>query len=373
MNSQNLVSSQATTFAPGWLRWFIRGSMCSQWAMLAFVLMSARTDRQAAEERKPGQIRETCIVFAMMLFGYEALGYLLQLVHDVTKNGVVVDASAGHLWYFGLFITMKFTCVFVLMPFQRWLRTLAPRSGEIARFLFVAAVLSYQCTWHSWPQLDYGTKSHTLHVRLQDAFCYSILWTVYIVAFFYQTQFAAVVLRHWPKKPGCLLPLSLFLAGNCILGYLDEQQKPFHLWLIWSPMAIPQLLIDCCLVGLLMLSLYFLSEGPWLHRLGLIRMGACSLSFYVLHMQFLAYRSPPGEHGVWFKIGNFGPPSLYDAVMCVRPTFGGIGQLVVLLMYPVVFGLTVAPLFQWSFLGCFLAAEKGVIRFATPLFGRRKR
>eukprot|EP00928_Gymnodinium_smaydae_P040941 TRINITY_DN27722_c0_g5_i1.p1 TRINITY_DN27722_c0_g5~~TRINITY_DN27722_c0_g5_i1.p1 ORF type:complete len:1175 (+),score=127.73 TRINITY_DN27722_c0_g5_i1:86-3610(+) len=370
MFSANLVSTEATTFAPGWLRWFIRGTMCSQWAMYAFVLMSARTDRQAAEERKPGQIREACVVVAMMMFGYEALGYLVQLMNDVMKNGMVVEHGADHLWYFGLFMTLKLATVCVLMPFEKYVRTLGPRPCEIARFLFVAGVLIYQCTWHHWPRIKYSVEHHIFYVGIDKDFFDTWSWTLYIVAFFYQAPFVSWVLRSWPKKPGWLLPMSLFLVGNCVLGYLDEQQKPLHIWRLWCPVAFPQLLFDLCLLGLLMLSLYFLSDGPWLHRFGLIRMGTYSLSFYVLHFFFLAYRSPPGEYGVWFKIGNFGPPCLHDAVISIRPTFGGIGQLVVLLMYPVVFGLTVAPFFQWSFLGCFLAVEKGFMRIVSPIFGR---
>eukprot|EP00929_Paragymnodinium_shiwhaense_P080257 TRINITY_DN41840_c0_g1_i1.p1 TRINITY_DN41840_c0_g1~~TRINITY_DN41840_c0_g1_i1.p1 ORF type:complete len:1149 (+),score=167.55 TRINITY_DN41840_c0_g1_i1:82-3528(+) len=375
MESSNLVSTEFDHFIPnGPIRWFVRGTLQSQWSMVAFVVMSAWTDRQDLEQGKPGWWRQTFMVYCMYVFMHWPLTQLMQLYNDALDNNVIVPATShGHRWYLMFWVTCRIVSM-ALLRFDRTVERLGSKTGHLLRCGLVACVawrmLGKQEAWlrpDMWCPEDEALRTVC---KLFNTFglvgTEGYLYILYVVAFMYGRQAATPVWNAWPKTGGAALPLGLFAVGATLVGAADEKYNPVWLW--FQPSALLyELPVDIFLFACLMMALHIVAESPWLTRLGLVEAGNASLGAYVIHNYFLAYDVDAARLTSVFKIGilQLQIPPIVDAMLNVRSSLGSPGMLGIWLFYPLVLTLTVSVLFQRTFLATFASVERGVVRISS--------
>eukprot|EP00929_Paragymnodinium_shiwhaense_P015979 TRINITY_DN12407_c0_g1_i1.p1 TRINITY_DN12407_c0_g1~~TRINITY_DN12407_c0_g1_i1.p1 ORF type:complete len:1179 (+),score=281.16 TRINITY_DN12407_c0_g1_i1:118-3654(+) len=373
-DSSNLVVPAFDTFIPNDpIRWFIRGTLQSQWPMLAFALMSARTDRQALEERKPGWMRENMLVYCMFVFARWPLAVVMQLGNDALQNDVQIEwEHTNHRWYLAYWVICRFLSL-GLLQLERPLERLG-KGGHLLRCTALVMMV-YTLTFIDNHKLSKPPAFVDCDDEYSLCFLTSIfhqgmgstivwwLYAIYIAGFWYGKPVAAAVWKMWPKNLGAVFPFFLFVAGTMLLGGLDEWRAPLWVWRQTPAMtyAMPP---DLLLFGLLMIAVYMAAEGPWFTRLRLVDAGNVSLGTYIIHLLFLVFALDTQQNGFEFRIGVLGVdvPDVKQTMTMVKPYLGSLGMLLVFLVYPLIFGLTIGALFQKAFLSGFAAAEKGVYR-----------
>lgn len=381
--SSNIISPEFEDDIQPGCRWFLRGNMQSQWAMVAFVLSSARTDRQAAEEKRPGQMRELVLVWAMMLFACWFLPELVQMSNVALGNGARVYDEPQPRWYLLLWIVCRFYSSCILLPLDRVFQRIGAL-GTATRALLVLVSAVYTYKGGMWLPLFAwcNEQPDTLSAKFcrwnyptagdNNTLCQVLIW-MYVAAWFYQTPIVSGILKYWPKHLGPGLPLFCFVAGTTAVGYIDEIRDPMWIWREHVGTLLLEMPLDTCLLGFLVLTLYLAASTPWLQRLGLVMMGNCSLGTYIIHFFFFMWVPKESIHSAFAGINTayFGVmgrhlPLMHDAVKAVRWA-GGFAQLIVVLAYAVIFSLTIGNVFQKAFLATFTSVEKGVTRILRPL------
>jgi len=387
--SSNLVTPEFNTTAPAWLRWPLRGAILSQWSMISFVLMSARTDRQAQEAQKPGQLREMLLVLLMWMMAHRLLGVLLQLFHNVLGNDLqVMNVRGPHAWYLMFWMLCRVLSTFILPPLEYVFRQ-SGRLGSIVRTGLVLALAMVTQRYHTYPYI-----SINFSLSLEQAYFQSWLYWLYVTAWFYQGMVTELVSRFWPKTIGPTLPLMLFVVIVTVIGWQDEVRAPLWFWRgsgyatcvhnpggpdFWKLASCDAGLTfwklascDTGLAFLILLSIYSARDSPWLHWLGLVRMGKVSLGVYISHFFFDSYCLRLKCHGIFFRVGVLGL-ALPDMTVAYEAmgAYGGAAQLLVIIAYPTIFSLTIGALFQWAFMWCYLSAEHGFLQL-VQLFGAQQ-
>jgi acyl-coenzyme A synthetase/AMP-(fatty) acid ligase len=361
---------------PAWMIWFFVGNFTSEWSMFVFVVMSAYSDRQAADEKRAGQWREVVLVLFFYVICFWPLPQICQLSSYILDDGTaILIKCAGHNWYLLLWLVCRFfsSCVFTRMEAR------LQNASRAARHFARAAIILVFWGMHMFSLLP-PAKGMLATFPITDRPCWQVLTSffidtrlsafllAYVIVWFLGQDAWVHIKRHWPAAIGAtsmslLLVASIEFVGYCTFSTLRQsyaEKKPVKL-----EFESLVLFRDMLLAALVIAVSILLSQRTCTKWCGLVAMGNASLGGYVLHYFFMRYDSH-GDYGL-YGLSCLGIPDIWHTMDLIRPYAGGLGQIAVMLLYSGVFLLTFGLLFQKAALFTFSAVERGLQRLLNLL------
>jgi len=365
---------------------FINIGVGMNWSMQLFVLTSAFQDRAAAELRRSGEWRGDLLVVILLVIMHGPIPQLLELLcwaghgFQVPLSSIHVDAQTGVRWYLYYFLICRAISSLIFGPCMSALK----RGGEffVAIGSTLMVLLWFAIAWigenktsdgrlwwevptacpgfaqnSSWvwaiswllPGTNGSSSSDVAYCPLLPHQTFLWYLAIYAAGWWYSASIVKWFKAHTPNVFPAFAVVG-FLLVLYFFYYLEQYQA---LTTAWSePDASTWCLIylvDLCIASSLIFTLSFAIRGRWLHNTGLVFMGRYSLGTYILHVYMfgaLGFLSAANDSAV-IKI-----PEMVDGIHFVESWPGasyGLPQLLVLLAYPVLFMLTLGPLFQ---IGC---------------------
>lgn len=365
-------SDGVQSHVPQWLVPFIFTTCSNDWGMNIFVIMSGFTDRQDIDERKPEQWREVMLVSILWMASWYLIPQTLQFIADTLGDDTTLIQSSSHVsWYLVLWLVCRFLSTFMFSNIEAACRKVSTpalysvRVSVVLTFLCAHNLLSNYVSKHSGYIGDYYRlqENGQLPIFLQQDLFASILkcfinqWEnsfvcLYVVVWFLGKDVYGIIRSIWPSFVGsgfiwCFVTVVLFQY----VGMLDVRDGHYDVAYCQHVMR------DICMASMVLGVSSVISGTPWAGRCVFLAIGRYSLGGYVLHMFFMRHRYHVyGLYG--FKAA--GIPDIVEAMDLIRPWFGGIGQLAVLLAYPVIFSLSLGMGFQKAFLAILSAVGNGV-------------
>jgi acyl-CoA synthetase (AMP-forming)/AMP-acid ligase II len=362
---------------------FINIGIAMNWSMQLFVLTSAFQDRGATEQRRSGEWKGDLLVIILLLFMHRPLPWILSVMcwaghgFSAPLSTYNIEPQTGVRWYLYFFLICRALSFGVFSPCLAALkkegeRAIALGSAAMVFLFFAIAWKAEDKTsdgrfWWEVPDACSGYPQNSSYVWLiswilpgvnegpgsDAAYCpllphQTLLW--YLAVYAAGWWFGKAIVRWFKVHTPSVNPLIALLGFFVVIYlfyYLEQYQIMTTEW--HEPTASTwcmNYLIDMCIAAALIFMLSFAVARKWLHYCGLVFMGRYSLGTYIFHVYafgmagFLSADNP----NALFKI-----PEMVDGIKLVEGAPGssyGNPQLLVLLAYPIIFMLTLGPLFQ---------------------------
>jgi len=380
-----------------WLQIFLRGLLEHDWTTQVFLIASAITDRQAAETGQPGQLRQEMMTLVLYLAMSCPLPQIFQMGLQAFGNDRLLVMVTEHRWYLLAYLQCRLLHRYVLLPFERALKSVPTKAADASRFLLVATCWLLSSTYHFkrgefcegfnpdgvmfntiawlWAGAYLDRTDGTTHCFLNYHWLMCKSLTLYVVAWIYGKPLIA-----WAKGQQWLTRLGPFpmpwTALLCTLIFVFGSTEDAHRKIGYE---------GGCLLSLAMLmAMAQWSAGPWLRNTGLIFLGNASLGIYCFHCYFMCQlncRDPTkslslpsniicGEGLFYFSHHNRRIiPDVTSAMQILSP-YGGFVQLTALATYVWAFALLIGWPLQHLFLKLFLSAERMLSNSRTLGFAR---
>jgi hypothetical protein len=353
------------------------------WSMQLFVLTSAFQDRASSEQKRPGEWKGDLLVVILLLIMYKPIPDILELLcwagHGFAEplSTFDIQPQTGVRWYlyFYLFCRALSYGVFapILSALQKSGKTFVGAGSTAMVLLWFAIACAGETKtdaghlWWEIPSACPGMAQNNTYVwglawilpgvnassskALAD--CYLIphqtfLWylAIYSVGWWYGKG----IVRWFKSNSPAIHPVLAFIGGMVVMTvfyYLEQYEVWTTEW--QEPDAATWLLsylVDLCMAATLIYMLALMLRSRVLHYLGLVFMGRYSLGSYIMHVYmfgalgFLSAANPKALIQI---------PEVVDGIRAAEGYPGahyGIPQVLVLIAYPLLFMLTIGPLFQ---------------------------
>ncbi|CAE8603548.1 unnamed protein product, partial [Polarella glacialis] len=397
---------------PPWFRMLVWGLMMSSWKMSVFLISAAYMDRKNGEDQVPGQLRQEIIVLFLLVLCH-LLPYLSQFIWNTLLGNTGYVEDGIHRWYLAFYLLCRSIHRWLFMPLLLQARS-GGAVGTSAERWPAALMIALFGSWAvlGWPHDDdvpnlcRGLPSDNLLVTLlhrlvlEDPRGDSVQCPLFSHGREAVGYLFIYTLSWWCAAPmmarlrGANCPRSMcggllmrpsplaaaFVASMLALGWADMR------WHVLSPTSVGKDLLQQLLgvaQACLLLAALAGASGAQLKRTGLPYMGSFSLGAYAVHYFLVAtftdaqgrsawqnhcvadfsFSSPSVDHGMLFFAykNQLLIPDVPSAIAAIGSYPGsGLVKLAVLLAYPVILMLTLAPLFQKAYLGSFCLLELGL-------------
>lgn len=370
------------------------------WSMQLFVVTSGFQDRGAAEDKRVGEWKGDLMVFLLMLLMYKPIPFALEVMcwarHGFSGplSTYTVEPQTGIRWYLYFFLLCRALSRFAFEPLLNALRlggqkTVAAGSTLVVMLSFAFAWVGETKTndgryWWEVPNACPGLEKNSSIVEaiawflpgVNDgvegdvAYCWlvphqTMLWylAIYVTVWWCGKPVVRWFKMHTPTIAvgfPSIAFLAFFLVA-CAFYYLEQYQVQTTTWVepdaaTWCMVY----LVDLCIACVLIFTLSLAVRWKYLHYSGLVFMGQYSLGSYIMHIYMW------GEFGILDKEnskGLIGVPAVVEGVNAVESWPGssyGLPQLAMLMVYPIIFMLTIGPLFQMGLVGAYNRSVKWV-------------
>jgi len=368
---------------------FMNIAVGMNWSMQLFVIASAFQDRSGTEQRRPGEWRGDLLVVILLMLTFRPVPKLLEMLcwaaHGFAEplSKFHIEAQTGVRWYLYFYLICRALSFGLFGPclsaLQRCGKT-AVGVGSTAMVLFWFAVAWMGETKTSDGHLWWEVPTACPGYAQNSTFVWSLAWLLpgvnesdskalaycpllphqtflwYLAIYTAGWWYGKGIIRWFKMNSPAVHPLIALPCGLLVMicfYYLEQYQVWTMEWK--EPDAATwclSYLVDLCMACSIFYALALMVRTRALHYLGLVFMGRYSLGSYIMHIYIFGAL---GMMSTSNPKALFHIPDVVDGIRAVEGYPGaryGAPQLVVLLAYPVLFMLTIGPLFQ---IGCVAA------------------
>lgn len=383
---------------------FINIGVGMNWSMQLFVLTSAFQDHASTLQRRAGEWKGDVLVFILLLIMHRPIPMLLDVlcwaVHGFSEplGSYNIEAQTGVRWYLYFFLICRAISFGLFAPCYTAMKKGGELSVAVGSTVMVLAWWSLAWVgenkteeglffWESltvcpgytqnegwvhfvaWflPGVNEGSGSEPAYCGLLPHQTFLWYLAVYATGWWYGRSIMRWFKKHSPAVNPIFAVLG-FLFVVYAFYYLEQYQVLTTEWR--EPDAATwcvSYLVDLCIAASLIFMLSCAVSGRWLHRLGLVYMGRYSLGTYILHVYMFGaagFLSAANPHAL------IRMPEIVDGIKAVEGMPGAhysIPQLLMLLAYPILFMLTLGPLFQMACVAAFSYSSKLVEKAAASI------
>lgn len=383
---------------------FMNIAVGMNWSMQLFVIASAFQDRLGTEQRRAGEWRGDLLILILLILTFKPIPKLLEVIcwagHGFAEplTSFHIEPQTGVRWYlyfyficrglsFGLFgpclsalqrcgktaVGVGSTAMVLLWFGVAWMGETKTSDGHLWWEVPTACPGYAQNSTYVWalawllPGIDESDSKALAYCPLLPH--QTFLW--YLAIYAAGWWCGKGIVRWIRMNSPAIHPLIAFPCGVLVMVafyYLEQYQVWTTEWK--EPDAATwclSYLVDLCIACAIFYTLALMVRSRALHYTGLVFMGRYSLGSYIMHIYVFGAL---GMMSTTNPKALFHIPDVVDGIRYVEGYPGasyGIPQLVILLAYPLLFMVTIGPLFQIGVVSAFNHSMKFMEQCANKL------